>query len=228
MSHRCCEPGELAALVALPADDPRRLEAAGCPRCDSLLRAMDTFLEGDRSIPADEMTRAQLAMAATVAAQAARVADRRGHRQVRRAAGSRGDRRALPRWGWGLGLAAAVALVVVLGAPGVLRPTGPSGVLRGGAGPRVLDLAVSWAPADGAGQVRLAWPEVPGAVRYDVELYSAALDTLGAYTTAGGPSVLVDAADFGPNGPAGVLCRIRAVGTAGPVGSSRLAPLPAR
>jgi hypothetical protein len=222
MSHRCTQPIELAALVALRADDPRRLEAMACPRCDSLLRAMDTFLEGDASVPPEELAQAKDALASALAAQHVRAPGQR----VRRT--ERADRHNLPRWGWGLGLAAAVAMVVYLGAPDQLRPARPSGTLRGGATAPALDLPLSWASADDTGQLRLTWPAVTGATRYEVELYSAALDTIGAFTSVAGPSLTIDTAAFGPDGPAGALCRIRAYGAAGPAGASRLVPLPAR
>lgn len=222
MSHRCAQPIELAALVALRADDPRRLEAMACPRCDSLLRAMDTFLEGDASVPPGELAQAKDALASALAAQHVRTPGLRGRRA------DQSSRHILPRWGWGLGLAAAVAMVVFLVAPDQLRPVRASGTLRGGATAPALDLPLAWAEADDSGQLRLTWPAVAGASRYEIELYSAALDTIGAFTAAAGPSLAIDPAAFGPDGPAGALCRIRAYGAEGPAGASRLVPLPAR
>ncbi len=229
MSHQCAGSAELARLAALPADDAERLEAAACPRCDSLLRAQAAFLAGDPSIPADEADRARAALAARLAELAAKPAPARRLRPspvavlpVRRV------RPAVPRWAWGAGLAATVALAILLGAPDGLRPVRPSGVLRGGAGATALDLPVAIDVDQGTGQVRLAWPAVAGATRYEVELYTSDLDTIGAFTATGEPSVLVDGAAFGKAGPAGALCRIRAYRAEGAAGASRLAPLPGR
>ncbi len=232
MSHHCAGPAELARLAALPADDAQRLEAAACPRCDSLLRAQAAFLAGDPSIPADEADRARAALAARLAELAAPTAKPAPARRLRpspvAALPARRSRPAVPRWAWGAGLAATVALAILLGAPDGLRPVRPSGVLRGGAGATALDLPVAIDVDQGTGQVRLAWPAVAGATRYEVELYTSDLDTIGAFTATGEPSVLVDGAAFGKDGPAGALCRIRAYRAEGAAGASRLAPLPGR
>ena len=63
MEHRCLEPADLAALLDAPPDDPRRAQAAACPRCDSLLRAAAAFLAGDDTLPADERARAERQLA---------------------------------------------------------------------------------------------------------------------------------------------------------------------
>ena len=75
--------------------------------------------------------------------------------------------------------------------------------------------------------MRLAWPAVAGAQRYEVELYSAALDTIGTFAAAADLSVTVDRSAFGPAGPAGALCRVRVFDAGGAAHLSRLAPLSA-
>lgn len=233
MNHRCIEPLELAALLALPPDDPRRLEAADCPRCESLLRELAAFLDGDAALPEAEQIRAERHLAGVLAeALAARTgrlagaAARAGHsRPVRRSRRGQG-------WSWGLGLAAAAAGVVFLVGRGPVAPTGPSGVLRGGAAtaPATGGLTVTVTAGARDGQLLLAWPAVAGADRYLVELFSAALDTLAVYGPLSEPALTVDAPwlrrdAVGPGAPAGVLCRVRALGGDGELAASRLAGL---
>ena len=88
-----------------------------------------------------------------------------------------------------------------------------------------LKVPVHWATAPDDAHVRLAWPAVEGAQRYEVELYSAALDTIGTFVAASDPSVTVARSAFGPAGPAGALCRVRVIDAGGSARISRLAPL---
>jgi hypothetical protein len=234
MDHRCVEPMELAALLALPTDDPRRLEAAGCPRCDSLLRELAAFLDGDAALPDVEKIHAERHLAGVLAGAMA-VPTKRSAGAVSSVAGRRSLGRSRPRqgWGWGLGLAAATAAgVMFLLAREPLAPTGPSGVLRGGS--RVVsgagELTVTATAGRSDGHVLLTWPAVAGADRYLVELFSTELDTLAVYGPLSEPALVVDAvrlraAGAGPGAAATVLCRVRALGRDGELAVSRLAGL---
>jgi len=233
MNHRCLEPMELAALLALPTDDPRRREAAACPRCDSLLLEMTAFLEGDEGPPDAGRAHAERRLAAVLAgAMAARSEPSTGAAMSAVRAPTAHRSRRGRGWGWGLGLAASAAVVTFLVAREPLAPAGPSGVLRGGAPAAsvaaVLNVTVT--AGDREGQWRLSWPAVAGADRYLVELFSADLDTLAVYGPLPEPEVAVEAALLWNDGdgrqvPAGVLCRVRALGAAGQVAVSRLAGL---
>jgi len=237
MDHRCLEPLELAALLAMPADDPRRRDADACPRCDSLLRGMAAFLDGDADLPNDEKVRAERHLAGVLAgAMAAKGEPAAGSvtsaaTDVRR---TRSNRRS-PRgqgWGWGLGLAAAAAGVMFFVAREPSAPAGPSGVLRGGAPNASMagDLIVTVAAGPTEGQLLLSWPAVAGADSYVVELFTAELDTLAVLGPVTELSVTVAATLWGAGGDAGsatgVLCRVRASGRTGPVADSRLTGLP--
>lgn len=232
MSHRCEEPIELAALLELPPDAPRRLEAAGCPRCDSLLRAMSVFLDGDAGLPDDDRTRAQRHLAGVLAGTMAGRKERPVEAATPVAHGRAARRRHRGQgWGWGLGLAATAAGVMFLVAREPVAPPGPSGVLRGGAPPvtAAADLTVTVTAGDREGLVHLAWPAVPGADRYLVELFTADLDTLGIHGPLSEPALTVESASLrkspGDRSPAAVLCRVRALDGAGEVAVSRLSHL---
>lgn len=234
MDHRCAEPMELAALLALPAGDPRRLEAAGCPRCDSLLRELAAFLDGDAALPDAEKIHAERHLAGVLAGAMA-VATKRSTGAASSVAGRRSLGRSRPRqgWGWGLGLATAtVAGVLFFVAREPLVPTGPSGVLRGGsrAASRSGELTVTVTAGERDGQALLAWPAVAGADRYLVELFSTELDTLAVYGPMSEPALVVDAVRLrdngaGPGAAASVLCRVRALGRDGELAVSRLTDL---
>lgn len=228
MEHRCLEPSELAALLDVPPDDPRRATVAACPRCDSLLRAGAAFLAGDESLPSAELARAEQVLAGALAG---RLASTGGAAAPTSAAG--GSPRAslargrVPRragWGWGLGLAAVLAgtMFMVTREPGV--PAGPSGVLRGGAPAPGVAAALTITAAAPApdGTVRLTWPAVAGAGSYQVELYTAGLDTV-AVLAADEPALTI-AADLAgrPGAAAPALCRVRA---RGPNGEIAISPL---
>ncbi len=225
MEHRCLEPAELAALLEMPADDPRRAAAAACPRCDSLLRAGAAFLAGDDTVPPGELARAERTLAAVLAAQltAPGAAAPASPRAVQ--ARGRVSRRA--GWGWGVGLAAALAAAMLMIArePGV--PAGPSGVLRGGgpAAGAAIELAVERTEPASDGSAKLSWAPVPGAETYRVELFTAALDTVGVLSVSE-PAATVTADLAGREGDAAaVLCRVRARGQRGEVAVSPLRPV---
>jgi hypothetical protein len=234
MDHRCAEPLELAALLALPTDDERRREAVACPRCDSLLRELAAFLDGDAALPDAERIRSERhlagALAGAMAARTARSAPVAASVDGARSFGR--SRRGQSGWRWGLGLAAAAAGVVFIVAREPLAPAGPSGVLRGGsrAASAAAELAVTVTAGGRDGQVLLAWPAVAGADSYLVELFSAELDTLAVFGPLSEPTLAVDAARLrgeghGPGAAADVLCRVRALGRDGELAASRLAGL---
>ena len=221
MSHRCCDDNELAALGGLPPDDPRRREAAACPRCGSLLAALDAFLAGDDELPGDEARRAEGRLTEFVTGQLA-------PEVRRRSGGATGQRAPWQRWGAGAALAAAAALVLMLVIDVPLGPTGPtrpSGTVRGGgANPAVIGgITVAVRSGEPAG-FDLGWTAVAGAGHYEVIVFSAALDTLAVLGPADEPNVLV------PEGllADGAFCRVRALSDGAAIAVSGLHALPKR
>lgn len=232
MRHHCLEPDELISLLALPADDPRLVAARRCARCDALLQALAVFLAGDPQLAAAEREAAERQMAGTLA----RLSGQEPAVAVRPPASLASSRRAVaPRapqrrraigLRWGSGLAAAVALVAffVTREPGL--PARPNGTLRGGspAGPAGPALVVT-ASAPVAGRVRLIWPAIAGAERYRLELFAADLDTLALLDALTEPAATVAADLLGARDgtpAAGILCRVRAYGSAGELAVSAL------
>ena len=220
MAHRCCDDNQLAALGALPPDDPRRREAAACPRCGSLLAALDAFLAGDDSLPGDDVRRADAQLTEFVTGRLAPAA--RG-----RAGGASARIAPWQRWGLGAGLAAAAALVLMLVIDAPTGPSGPSGTVRGGGTNPAVIGEVTVAEGGGAlAGVELRWPPVDGAALYEVIVFSAALDTLAVLgpldePTAEVPGALLAAGD-------GAFCRVRALAAGAAIAVSGLQALTAR
>ncbi len=230
MSHRCHAAEDLAALVGLPADDPRRRDVEACPRCAGLLAEVTAFLAGDPELPSDELARAERHLAASLAACAADAAA--GTTTVPAAPPSR-RRLADGRWRLGAGLALATAAVLALVALLPPEPTAPSGQVRGGGhvtgaallGPvTVADTTATGLPA---GSLRLDWPAVADADRYQIVLIGAALDTLGTVGPLTAPPAVVDG-DLLAAATDGVYARVRALAKGATLAESRLVPLTAR
>ena len=237
MNHRCAEPMELAALYGLPDDDPRRRDAAACPRCDSLLRAMAAFSEGNPDLPAGERLAAEKHLAGALAAVVVGAPQPGvGGADVRRgrAAPGRTDVRDRRRhsWTWGLGLAAAAAGVMLVVSREPMAPAGPSGVLRGGtpaesAAP-VLPVTASSGP--GPDRFSLSWPAVAGAESYRLELFTSELDTVAVFEALISPEVTVAASLLAGPGQGGtaaadILCRVRVRGAGGQTAAAPLTVL---
>lgn len=236
MSHRCLEPMELAALYGLPDDDPQRRAVADCPRCDSLLRAMTSFGEGNHALPEAERLRAEARLAKTlIDAMAGGSPIGTGAVSARSRAGEgRPAAGRVRRWNraWGLGLAAVAAGVMLFAVRDAFPPAGPSGVLRGGASTRhgAASLTISVVDVPGQDRVSLSWPAVPGADSYRLELFTAALDTLAVFDPLPQPTVTIASALLKGSGsaeetPSGLLYRVRAFGAAGQIAATPLSGL---
>ncbi len=221
----CIPADEIAAVLALAESDPRRAHLASCPRCRALADAYRAFLApGD--VPA----------AARADEADARLSAWREQWLGGSAATAPAARREEPARSWWAALSAAAlrpawafaALVVVAGAVLVIarRPAeGPQVVLRGGAPSDFVAAPAQWQP-DGA--VRLTWSRAPEAARYEVRLFSTALEPL-ATLAAGLDTTRLLAADSLPaavRGGGAVLWRVAAVRgdgseTLSPVGTLR-------
>jgi len=209
MSHRCLDGEDLAALLDLAPDDALRASAEACPRCGSLLAAMDSFIRGDEAPGGDEED-AMRRLDAFVGSELTRTGRRR------RTGRLTGPRRillaAMP--------AVAAAVLVIFLSTGDEGPVDPGGQLRAGS-PETA--AVTLLPAqDGDGSIELRWQPFASAGQYRVELFTVALDTLLVARTddtrfSVPAGVLADA-----RASEGFLYRVRALADGRPVASSRI------
>lgn len=171
----CFAPEEADAVLAAPADDPRRRHAASCPRCGALLDAYASFMRAESpeaGIDVDRLERkVRERMDAALGVGAAPSAGLPPAR-VLRERDTWLDRMLHPamRPALAFGALAVVAAGVLL----VTREASPPGiVLRGDARPFEVQGAEA---RDGA--LELRWPSVPGAEEYRIRVYSVDLRDL--------------------------------------------------
>ncbi len=216
MTHRCPPAQDLARLLELPADDPRRLDAGGCPRCDAMLCALRAFLAGDPTIPRREQGAAERALARFIAQELVTTAPSKATRALRARAG---------RWramlgGWTPARTAALAAASALAAvmvhvsrdgpdPGRLgqRTRGDAGDLGGAAGGLILERPLTLP----GGDLELRWAAVTGADRYVVELFDSALDTVAICGPIPRPPLRIGADVLARAGGGRLLVRVRAL-----------------
>ncbi len=170
---RCFEAGEIAEVLSLGAEDPRRRHLEGCPRCRALALSFRDFVEpgpvpaGARSAEAAE--RLSQAIAREIEAGARRAASRPRTGALRRwLEGWLGRPSLRPVW-------VTASVVVVAGAAviAILSRPAPESVLRG---ERPAALALQPVRQQPGGELRLRWEPLAGAVSYQVRLYATSLE----------------------------------------------------
>jgi len=202
-STPCPNEDVLEQLIQLPDSDPQRAHVDACPRCRSLALEYRAFLApaGNAPFGAGE-ARALDAQRAGLEASRARAST------PRTTSGWAHWFRPALRPAWGFGALALIAAVVLVAPQFGPRPT--PGRVRGVAR-TALALDAPEYRADGS--VQLRWRGFPGAERYEVRFYSAALVDLGS-AAGGADTVLTLGPDQLPASyPAGepVLYRIEAL-----------------
>jgi len=169
---RCFDASEIAAVLDLGPDDPRRRHLAECPRCRALALSFQEFLAPesvpDGARPAEAVRRLSRVVADETAAPT------RAGMGSPAAGGPMGWfgrlwLRPPVRTAW-----AMAALVVVAGGVFLAVHTrqGREPVLRG---PQAAVLALQPVRLEPDGALRLCWAPLAGAERYQVRLYSTAL-----------------------------------------------------
>lgn len=223
MKHVCLSGEDLAAVIEMAPSDPVRMGCEACPRCDSLLAAMRSFLADDAEIAPSERAAATVSLSSSI--------QQISEAQSPKESSSRSSRRRMRlgrKTGWTLAAAAVFgALMVVL--PADERIADPSGNMRGeSVGSFALDVEVHSPSTNGASPV-LRWRAPEGADRYRVALFSAALDTLAVIDLGTETELIVDDARFGvADTDAGVLFRVLAFRAGDPFARSALLELPRR
>ncbi|MCC6348595.1 MAG: hypothetical protein IT347_03265 [Candidatus Eisenbacteria bacterium] len=197
------EERRLLELAALPAEDPRRIEAARDPRTRAWLLEHDAFLEIHPLDPQDEGEVSRVAASALARARAEAAHTHGAVLELPRAARRREG--GLPRWALaaaGVAIVAGAAVVVprlLVQGPGNLRSLSP----ESSAGAFVSRAA----SRDAQGRVVLAWRPAAGATAYRVELLSG-LDAVATREVPQGDSLVLDPASL-PAGP--LLWRVLAL-----------------
>ena len=240
---------QLAAILELPPDDPRRLELERSPRGRALLRTYRAFLAPGRA-PAEadlENARASLhAMldrelglgAAPSTASRSEAATPAGPRpEVVGPAPAHAAARAPRRsWWWmpapRLAFAMAALAVAVAGVWYVSRPPGPAAPeLRGhrveGTGAPTVALTLHPARTLAGGAVELSWEPVAGADRYQVAFFATDLTDLAHPAPTTEPRLVLapGALPAGLSRASSVLWQVTARRGSEPLAVSETAPL---
>jgi hypothetical protein len=190
--ERCLGPEELGDHESWRADDPRRLHASECARCQALLTSYRLFTAAPDDLPPERLAEARIRLAQARAAWPA------GHEErparplgPQREVGTALDR--LLRWFAVPRYRAALAFAALLAVAGVGYWNSERGVdgrqprvLRAqnetpGAGP--VAAVTLLAPQRVDGRLVLRWHAVPGADAYEVALFDAGFSVLSHQAT---------------------------------------------
>ena len=190
---KCVDAERIGSVLEYPADHPVRLHTEECPRCRSLARSYQAFLEAvpaaGAGVPA---ARPRLDAAIRRGADTAFPAESRARFPMKSEGWWRAWMRPLP--------ALATALVVVAAAVLLWPRQEPTSTLRlSGQEADAWNLSV--ASADD-GSVRLSWNAIAGADAYEVRIYGPELDEL-VRLPATGTTLAIGRSTLPANLPAG-------------------------
>lgn len=178
-TERCAAMEDLAALLKLPPQDPRRRHLDGCPRCRARVVTFLEFTEAPNDVPRDLLLDAETKLDAALRRELALGGDPRGEDAAapfRRWLASL----TLPRSGFAW-VGAAAVVVAVVAAVRIFAPRPEEPFLLRGSEEHVAPgastaLALRAVPAEGG--VDLSWSAVPGADAYEVRIYGTNLEEI--------------------------------------------------
>lgn len=232
MNDRPIEAEDLAAIAALPADDPRRVAFEARPGARARLRAYEAFMAGGGEATPEQRAEAEARLGAMLAREIG-IPPARETGPAPAAAGKAGA----PWWQWLMGpglrpvLATAAVIAVVLVALNLERADRPASapVFRDG-GSRPAPEAWDARPTEAAlpsGGLQLRWTPAPGADAYAVEFLAADLTQVARVDGVSAEGLTLEPGRL----PAGltpgteVLWRVVARRGADPLGVSQARPL---
>lgn len=211
MKHDCIETIQLATVMKLPADDPRRRHLQRCPRCASRLLIYQRCLSAVEDDVADPEAADEHLSAVMKAAIA-------GNRE-RDVFNARVTRRVLGRPVWVVAALFVLAAAVYWWKPWTTDQT----VLRGPGLPPQVRLE-GWELLPGQ-NVQLAWRGVAGADGYLVHLRSASLEPIAVFGPVSDTTYAFHPDSLPPGTPRVLLWRVIAVRSGDEIGRSQPASL---
>jgi hypothetical protein len=211
LKESCIDVEQIASVLELPADDPRRRHVDSCPRCRNIARSYAAFMRVETPPEANpEAARERLAQVILGMARETGVsetASRSTYDVGRKAA----------RWGWwlrwrrGAGPLVAAAVITLLAIllwqdhrtePPVLRNERPAGEAT---------LSLRPAEAVAGGGVRLTWSRAQGADRYQVRVFNSELDEVYRHAAIADTAVVINLSKIPiPPGSPGLVWRVEA------------------
>lgn len=186
LDPECVDATDIAAVLELPADHPRRRHAETCPRCRSLVASYLSFVEAE-SVEGADLERARGMLDARIRADASRWKP------------SRAPVRTF-RWQSLLRPAPLLVagLVVIAAAVFWSSRTPEQSSLREGA-PQSQAFALSPAQLTTDGSIQLSWSAMAGADQYQVRMYGPDFGEIYRSDNTTATSMIVDRAALPPS-----------------------------
>ncbi|HET6348777.1 MAG TPA: hypothetical protein VFH88_06795 [Candidatus Krumholzibacteria bacterium] len=165
MDSTCIDAERIADVESLPEGHPMRQHVAECPRCQSLWLSYQSFMQPDVA-GASNLDGARRSLAETIRSRA-EAADAM--------TSSRKPVQKVSRWWLRPALVTAAAALLIVVAVSLLRNNSPEQpMLRGGS-------ETQWSlqtPEVSDNSMLFAWNRIPGADRYQIEIFDDALNTV--------------------------------------------------
>lgn len=221
MKQNCIDIDQIATVLKLPPDDPRRRHLDECPRCASRSLMYRRFLAGE-PVPGADPASADAHLAAVMKA----AIDRRSTEDAGRERGgflARATRAWFGRAAWaGAAVAVVVTVAVMWWKPWTTQET----VFRGDKTPPGVQQLLLEAPETVAdGGVRLTWHAVDGADSYVVRFRTPELDEIALLGPTADTSLVIFRSTLPQGTPPVVLWRVVALQNGDQIRRSRPASL---
>ncbi len=222
MKQKCIEISEIATVLRLPADDPRRRHLEECPRCASRLLLYQRFLSQEE-IPGADPASADAHLARVMKSA---IDSRKRPVDVPQGRGilERITQVLFPRPAW----AAATVVLVAIVAVALWRPwTMDETILRSGDTPRLETIPLSLAPPEMLkdGSIRFTWRPMENAESYVVHIRTPDLTEVAIFGAITDTSFVLHRSMLPPETPPVVLWRVVALQKGDEIGRSRPASL---
>lgn len=247
MNSECPPLESFEDLLALDADDPRRLHLHACPRCRARAMAFRAFLDPGPLPDGARPQEARAHLSRVIRAEAERTMEQRVERTmepevertikpaaeplVERPGDGRGIWGAVAAWfrpGWRpmIGLASVVVVVFLIARVAVDRQPGDAPVMRGGESAGEFESSLPRAAATADGALSIDWRALPGASRYAVAFYSLDMSEILQVGTVDSTKLTLPSSILQRLGPSGtvVFVRVLAFDRGDPIAQS--APVP--
>ncbi len=224
MTEKCIDIEQIAEVLELPDDDPRRRHLDECPRCSALLLSFQAFL-GAEEIPGSDPVDAGERLSSFIQSKIAKtLSDTSMSGAAPDHPGFLAEvvQSLFRRPVWVMASLVIVAAGMLLWKPWVEDPLVLRGTISAETG-TPLDLAAPRALEDGSTQ--LSWVPLDGADSYEVRLYDESLSEIARFGPVTETTFILDHSMLPVDAPDAMLWRIVALEEGDEIALSQPAPL---